>query len=132
MHTLLTSGLLATRLGAPVFAQEHKHTVVPGEKLGTVHFATSCGPAVATEFDRGLALLPSFEFISAIRSFTAALSSDSTCAMAQWGIALSRWTNPMTANLRSPDALEKGRQAAADASRLAPSATVESARTSQR
>ncbi|MEO8623498.1 MAG: hypothetical protein ABI625_20645, partial [bacterium] len=123
MQTLLTSLLLAATLGAPVFAQEHTHTAVAGEQLGTVHFATSCRPAVAAEFDRGVALLHSFEFGSAIRSFTAVLSGDSTCAMAQWGIALSRWTNPMTANQRAPDALEKGRQAAADATRLAASAT---------
>lgn len=60
------------------------------EKLGTVHFQTTCKPTVAQRFDRGVALLHSFEFAASIRAFNEVLAQDSACAMAYWGIALSR------------------------------------------
>src|SRR5687768_8401314 len=96
----LTSAVLTT---ASV-AQDHQH-----EQLGTVQFATSCAPTVTDEFDRAVALLHSFEFSAAIQGFNSVLANDPSCAMAQWGLALSAWTNPMTPNNRAPAALERGR-----------------------
>jgi hypothetical protein len=93
------------------------------EQLGTVHFATSCAPATSATFDRGIALLHSFEFGASIRAFNEVLASDSTCAMAYWGIALSRWSNPMSAGNRAVPVLEAGRAAADAAARLAVRAT---------
>lgn len=92
-------------------------------KLGTVHFRTSCRPAVAEEFNHAVALLHSFEFGPAIKGFEAVLGGDSTCAMAYWGIALSRWTNPFMANIRPPDQLRQGLEASLHGSRLGPAAT---------
>ena len=93
-------------------AQEHVHPEgAPTEKLGTVHFATSCSPGVALQFDRAVALLHSFEFGASIRAFNEVLATDSTCAIAYWGIALSRWTNPMAAGNRSVAQLQQGKQA---------------------
>ncbi len=40
------------------------------EKLGKVHFATSCAAGVAQEFDHAMALLHSFEFPAAITGFS--------------------------------------------------------------
>jgi len=111
-------------LPARALAQQHAHP--PGsasEKLGTLHFATSCSPAVAPLFDRAVALLHSFEFGASIRAFNTVLESDSTCAMAHWGIALSRWTNPMAAGNRAPALLQQGKQAADAAQRLAAGAS---------
>jgi hypothetical protein len=88
------------------------------ERLGTVHFATSCAPAVAPGFDRAVALLHSFEFGASTHAFSQVLAADSTCAMAQWGIALSRWSNPMSAGNRAPAQLQAGRGAADEAARL--------------
>jgi hypothetical protein len=93
------------------------------EQLGTVHFATSCSPRVATEFDRGVALLHSFEFGESIRTFNQVIAADSTCAMAYWGIALSRWTNPMAPGNKPVALLQQGRQAADVATRLGTGAT---------
>jgi tetratricopeptide (TPR) repeat protein len=109
-------------LAPPAAAQEH-HAGAATEKLGTVHFPTSCAPAVAPRMDRAVALLHSFEFGSAIRGFEAVLADDSTCAMAHWGIALSRWTNPMAVNRRAPALLALGRSAAETAARYAAHAT---------
>ncbi|MGI9078597.1 MAG: hypothetical protein ACR2G6_14895, partial [Gemmatimonadaceae bacterium] len=77
--------------GFAAYPQDHAHPEQAAEKLGTVHFATSCKPRVAPQFNRAVALLHSFEFGASIRAFNELLAADSTCAMAQWGIALSRW-----------------------------------------
>jgi hypothetical protein len=73
---------------------------------------------VAPRFDRAVALLHSFEFGASIRAFEEVIAADSTCAMAHWGIALSRWTNPMAAGNRSPALLRQGKQSADAALRL--------------
>ena len=105
-------------------AQGHEHAQAsPREQLGSVHFQTSCSPAVAPRFDRAVALLHSFEFGASIRAFNDVLAADSSCAMAYWGIALSRWTNPMAPGTRSPAQLQPGRQAAEAAARTGARAT---------
>jgi hypothetical protein len=101
----------------PAEAQEHAGGHGSSDRLGTVHFATSCSPAVAPMMDRAVALLHSFEFGASIRAFDGVLARDSTCAMAAWGIALSRWTNPMAAGNRPVAILQQGRRAAEDAKR---------------
>lgn len=121
MTRLFTSGvrilsvlvLIAPRPVTPASAQ------AAPERLGVVHFPTSCSPAVAPQFDRGVALLHSFEFAAAIRAFNDVLAADSTCAMAHWGVALSRWTNPMAAAFRPPALLLQGRASATAATRHA-------------
>ncbi|HUQ48184.1 MAG TPA: hypothetical protein VM053_08080 [Gemmatimonadaceae bacterium] len=105
-------------------AQEHAHPIAATqEKLGTVHFVTSCNPAVAGDFNRATALLHSFEFAAAIKGFQSVLAADSTCAMAHWGIALSRWSNPMAVGNRAPQPLQQGRIEADAAKRLGTRAT---------
>src|SRR5690349_13122159 len=106
----------------PAYAQQHEHTS-PAEKLGTVHFQTSCSPAVTAQFDRAVALLHSFEFGASIRGFNDVLAADSTCAMAYWGLALSRWGNPMAAGNRPVPLLQQGGQWASTGARLAAPAT---------
>jgi hypothetical protein len=86
--------------------EKHAHAG-PTERLGAVHFPTSCAPAVQKEFDRGVALLHSFWFSAAIKSFEAVLARDPDCVMAHWGIAMSWWSNPF-AGFRSPQALKAG------------------------
>ena len=123
-HLSVAATALLLSLPRVIAAQEHVHQKAPpAGEFGTVHFATSCSPKVAPQFDRAVALLHSFEFGASIRTFNEVLVADSTCAMAQWGIALSRWTNPMAAGNRSVAQLQQGRQAADAASRLAAGAS---------
>ncbi len=110
---LFTCPLLALR------AQEYAHTPDASGNFGTVHFATSCRAEVAPRFDRAVALLHSFEFGASIRTFNEVLAADSTCAMAHWGIALSRWSNPMAPGNRSVAQLQQGKLAVDAATRLA-------------
>jgi hypothetical protein len=120
-HAPARALLLAALLAAPAAAQEPHHPA--GERLGTVHFATSCRPDVAPAFDRAIALLHSFEFRGATNGFERVLAADSTCAMAHWGIAVARWSNPMAASIRTPAQLAAGARAVAAGRRVAASAT---------
>jgi tetratricopeptide (TPR) repeat protein len=65
----------------------------PGDlrAAGTVDFPVSCTPAARPEFVRGVALLHSFFYEEARRIFTDVAAKDPTCAMAQWGIAMTWW-----------------------------------------
>ncbi|MEX2178154.1 MAG: hypothetical protein WD801_05560 [Gemmatimonadaceae bacterium] len=105
--------------------EQHVHapTGVAEETLGTVDFSTSCNPTVAPAFNRAVALLHSFEFGASIRAFSDVVAADSGCAMAHWGIALSRWSNPMAPGARSTAQLQAGRAAADAAQRLSAGAT---------
>src|SRR6187401_2443515 len=108
MKHLFPIPIVVTLLGAgPAIGQDHVHPS-PGEKLGTVHFETSCAAAAQPAFDRAVSLLHSFEFGAAISSFGAALEADPTCGMTQWGVALSRWGNPFTVGARSAAQIKNG------------------------
>jgi hypothetical protein len=110
-------------VSSPLAAQEHEHRSAPSEKLGIVRFANSCNPAAQPAFTRAVALLHSFDFGRAVDGFNAALKADPSCAIAHWGIALSRWANPFAAGLRPAAQLQRGQQAIAAAA--APSAKTE-------
>ncbi|HTU99063.1 MAG TPA: hypothetical protein VMF13_00880 [Luteitalea sp.] len=93
---------------------QHAHGGAPTERLGTVHFATSCATATRDAFDKGVALLHSFWYSAAIRTFEEVWKADPTCVMAQWGMAMSWWGNPFAAS-RSTQSVEHGRAALAAA-----------------
>jgi hypothetical protein len=95
---------------------QHEPSSVP-QRLGDVHFATSCATDVTADFDRGIALLHSFWFSAAIDTFEKVLAKDPGCAMASWGIAMSWWGNPF-GGFRSAKAIALG-QAAVDKGRAA-------------
>src|SRR5256714_7038839 len=108
--------VLSSALALTLVSASAVHAQAPragGERLGTVHFATSCAASVGEEFDHAMALLHSFEFADAITGFKHVLQDDPSCGIAQWGIALSTWGNPF-AGLRAPKTLQDG-LAAADA-----------------
>src|SRR5258706_9900406 len=104
------AGYAMALLAASGGAQEHQHG--KGEKLGAVHFATSCNAEAQKEFDRAVALLHSFQFNHAIQGFNAALKSDPACGIAHWGIALSQWSNPFAAGMKDNSQLQAGRESA--------------------
>jgi len=100
--------ILLTLVASSGRAQEHQRAVI-GEKLGTVHFATSCKVVAQEEFNRAVALLHSFQFSRAIDGFNAVLGEDSTCGIAYWGIALSDWSNPFAPGAKEKSQLQAGR-----------------------
>jgi hypothetical protein len=99
----ITIALFLALLG---FASRLNGQVAPMLKLGTVHFETSCSPSAQPIFNRAVALLHSFEFGQAIAGFNTTLKADSTCGMAYWGLALSAWSNPFAAGIRTSKQIE--------------------------
>lgn len=108
----MAAAVLFTGAAGAAAAQAHHQASAAGEHLGTVNFLTSCSQAARPQFNRGMALLHSFEFAEAISAFNATLKTDPSCAIAYWGIALSRWGNPFAAGNRPAAQLEQGRDAA--------------------
>jgi hypothetical protein len=105
----LVAAILLTLAASNGKAQEQQHAA-NGEKLGTVHFATSCNPGAQKEFNRAVALLHSFQFSRAIDGFNLVLGEDPTCGIAYWGIALSDWSNPFAPGAKDQHQLQEGRQ----------------------
>ena len=93
MLFLTAAFVIACAPGA--FAQHEDHAMPP-DAIGSasVKFQTSCSTAVKDDFNKGVALLHSFWFPEAIKTFDGIVARDPNCAMAHWGIALSNWGNP--------------------------------------
>jgi tetratricopeptide (TPR) repeat protein len=91
-------------LTASALAQEMRHHHDATEKLGKVSFPISCAPASQSGFERGVALLHSFGYEEAEEQFTEIAKTDSACAMAHWGIAMSLfheiWERPEDSTLK--------------------------------
>jgi hypothetical protein len=93
-----------------------------GHDLGSVHFPVSCTPAAQKTFERGVALLHSFWYDEAEKTFSEATRIDPGCAMGYWGIAMSLyhpvWVPPTPADLKKGvAAVEKARSPAAKTQR---------------
>jgi len=59
------------------------------DQLGKVDFPTSCSSKVQPTIEKGVALLHSFQYQQAKQIFTEAATQEPTCAMADWGEAMS-------------------------------------------
>ncbi len=94
-------------------AQEHHHEL-SAEEVGSVQFVTSCSKTVVVSFNRAVALLHSFQYEQSREAFDEISKKDPSCAMAQWGVAMSHyhglWRNGDTSAGRL--ALRKAQQIA--------------------
>jgi tetratricopeptide (TPR) repeat protein len=88
---LLSILFLSSLFISPLLADEGHHHSMTAEELGTVHFQTSCSPKVEAEFNRGVALLHSFWYEEAEKTFRKVAREDRKCAMSNWGIAMSQY-----------------------------------------
>jgi tetratricopeptide (TPR) repeat protein len=104
-------------------AQDHVHPAGKPEKLGRVSFAVSCSAATQPKFERAVAMLHSFWFEAADRAFADIAASDSTCALAYWGRAMTLMGNPMTRMSTSAERLRAGLAFATRAQELSASAS---------
>jgi hypothetical protein len=104
--TLVVAGIV---MGSAFLAAAQSH------QLGTVHFPTSCSTSAQADFERGVAMLHSYWFNYAGKTFRGVLEKDPGCAIAYWGIALDLLGNtlvspPSPADAGAAwDALEKAR-----------------------
>ncbi|HKW62120.1 MAG TPA: hypothetical protein VJN89_06215 [Candidatus Acidoferrum sp.] len=106
--------ILLCSVAPGLVAQEHHHEL-SAEEVGSVQFANSCSKAVTVSFNRAVALLHSFQYEQTREAFTEISKQDPSCAMAQWGVAMSHyhglWRNGDAAAGRL--ALKKAQQLAA-------------------
>lgn len=79
------------------------------DELGTVDFVTSCSPEVEEDFNRGVALLHHMMYEQARPYFEEVAEADEACAMAHWGIAMTRF-QPLW-NPTSEEDLQAGKKA---------------------
>ncbi|MBZ5533980.1 MAG: tetratricopeptide repeat protein [Acidobacteriia bacterium] len=100
---------------------DHHHGMDPNEKLGSVSFPISCAAEVQKTFERGVALMHSFEYEPAENAFKEVAARDPQCAMAYWGQAMSLY-HSLWARLRKED-LSKGRAILEKASQAHPKTT---------
>ena len=61
------------------------------DRLGEVNFPISCGRPAQEQFNQAVAMLHSFFYLEASKSFAKVTELDPTCAMGYWGIAMSHW-----------------------------------------
>jgi tetratricopeptide (TPR) repeat protein len=73
----------------PLFAQDETD-----QRLGTVHFETSCNEVAQRRFDRAMRYQHSFWYRESRELFEEVLKADPDCGIAYWGIALSLQNNP--------------------------------------
>jgi tetratricopeptide (TPR) repeat protein len=64
------------------------------QRLGTVHFDTSCNETAQRRFDRGMRYQHSFWYRESKEIFEEVLKADPECGIAYWGIAMSLLNNP--------------------------------------
>ena len=100
--------------GTAVVADEgHRHPA--GERLGKVDFPVACSPPAQRTFTRGVALLHSFGYEEAEKTFREAAAADPSCAMAWWGVAMSLfhpvWASANPSAAPAPAELARGREA---------------------
>jgi tetratricopeptide (TPR) repeat protein len=84
----LVTVLAGLSLAHPAFGQSDD------DKLGKVHFETSCNADAQKLFDRGMLYQHSFWYRASQKMFEDTLKADPACSIAYWGIALSLLWNP--------------------------------------
>jgi len=95
---LLLSGLIVIAVSASANSGDHQHNV------GHIHFPVSCTPEGQKTFEQGVALLHSFWYDEAGKTFADLIRLEPNCAMAYWGVAMSLyhpvWFPPTQSDLR--------------------------------
>ncbi len=95
-------------------------------ELGHVNFATSCSAEAQPNFETGLLLLHHMMYRQSAIHFAAAAEADADCAMAQWGIAMTKF-HPLWPGGPSPEETEAGRAAVAHLAEMDPGTPREAA-----
>ena len=95
---LLLALVLAGTLGAAP-------PTAPGQGIGSVHMAISCGADANARFDRGLALLHNFWYERSLTEFDAVIAARPDCAIAYWGAAMTYnhplWSPPTRTDVKA-------------------------------
>jgi hypothetical protein len=94
IRSSLVVAAAATVAAGMSFAQPAMGQEESDQRLGTVHFQTSCNEVAQRRFDRAMRYQHSFWYRQAKEIFEDAAKADQECAMAHWGVALTLLNNP--------------------------------------
>lgn len=111
---IIIAFILTVGLCIPLSATAPSVTRPQTAHLGKVRFANSCSSQVQAEFNSAVAMLHSFQYGLAERTFNHVLGRDPQCAIAYWGAAMTLyhqlWDWPNEGALRNGSGyLEKAR-----------------------
>jgi tetratricopeptide (TPR) repeat protein len=91
-RTVLVAAIVLAAV-VPAVAQDHQH---PADG-GPVSFPVGCSAEAQARMNRAVAMLHSFWFPEARRTFESVVAADAGCGVAYWGVALTHFGNPMAA-----------------------------------
>lgn len=117
MHKTLLKGTVLVGAMAFVIGPASAHSLdtilkdLDPTSLGEVDFATSCSAEGDAAFQVGLLLLHHMMYRQSDAAFQAAAEADPDCAMAQWGIAMTKF-HPLWPGGPTPEETAAGRAAA--------------------
>ncbi|WP_285762580.1 tetratricopeptide repeat protein [Biformimicrobium ophioploci] len=101
IRALFTALILAGLLTQAPLAYPREDNLT--KSLGHVSFETSCSPALQKPIQQSVALLHHMMYEQARNAFLKIIEQDKSCAMAYWGLAMSRfhplWAPPLAAEL---------------------------------
>jgi len=86
---IVITALAVIGLSIPPAGQAAEAQVAKGPE--EVNFAISCGPEAQKAFKHAVWTLHSFWYPEALKAFTDIGKAEPGCAMAYWGVAMSRW-----------------------------------------
>ena len=117
----LSAVFLAALIPVSLFAHEHEHELDLGN-IGKAHLATSCNDVAQKQIDHADALLHSFWYVEAEKSFRRAADADPQCGMAWWGVAMANlhpvWAPPTPGELKAGlDAAQRAKETGAKTDR---------------
>ncbi|HKS04863.1 MAG TPA: hypothetical protein VJR92_01000 [Gemmatimonadaceae bacterium] len=77
---------------APALAQDHQHGT---DELGNVTFPVTCNVEAQKRMSTAIAMLHSFWFPEARKTFESVVAADPKCGIAYWGVAMTHFGNPI-------------------------------------
>jgi hypothetical protein len=92
MRKIVLAAAALASIAAPAFAHDDDNV---RNLVGKVTFATSCDPKVQQTFETAVAMLHSYWFPEAEKTFNAVLRDDPQCAIAYWGLAVTNLDNSL-------------------------------------
>lgn len=113
---LVAMAVLGGGFAGEARGQSQQHA---GHALGTVDFPVSCSEPAQVEFNRAVALLHHMTYPQARDAFERVTTIDPSCAMAQWGVAMTLF-QPLWPERPRPDELQRGWDAVQKAKALKP------------
>jgi Tfp pilus assembly protein PilF len=93
MRKLLLASAAAATLASGLWSWSSPAQDTTDQRLGSVHFETSCNEMAQRRFDRAMRYQHSYWYRQAGEILEETLKADPSCAIAYWGIALGLWDN---------------------------------------